>query len=66
MLVRRPELTVVVDGLGNKVINAIETIDYAVPSKAVFAAVRFRNGQRVEHRGDKAMFVAACVMVYDL
>ena len=53
--------------LPKRVRQAIQSIDYEPRGdKRLFATVLFNNGYVVQRCGDHALFVASCLMVYDL
>lgn len=52
------------EGLPPNVMRAVREVNYVTASR--FSSVTFANGYEVPHRGDQALFIAACIMVYDL
>lgn len=55
------------EGLPPKVMRAIKEVDWVARKMLKgFTAVRFNNGYEVRFSGDHDMFVAQCLLVYDL
>jgi len=55
------------EGLPPKVMRAIKEVDWVARKMLKgFVAVRFNNGHEVRYSGDHDLFVAQCLLVYDL